>query len=79
MKKALITGSTGEDGSWLGEFLLDKGYDVHRIYRRCSTFNTDRIEHLYADAHDPNARLFLHAGDVADGTGLRHIVESTAG
>jgi GDPmannose 4,6-dehydratase len=75
MKKALITGITGQDGSYLAEFLLEKGYEVHGIFRRCSTFNTDRIEHLYVDAHDPNARLFLHAGDVADGTGLRHIVE----
>jgi GDPmannose 4,6-dehydratase len=75
MKKALITGITGQDGSYLAEFLLDKGYEVHGIFRRCSTFNTDRIEHLYVDAHDPKARLFLHAGDVADGTGLRHIIE----
>jgi len=75
MKKALITGITGQDGSYLAELLLDKGYEVHGIFRRCSTFNTDRIEHLYVDAHDPSARLFLHAGDVADGTGLRHIIE----
>jgi GDPmannose 4,6-dehydratase len=75
MKRALITGITGQDGSYLAEFLLDKGYEVHGIFRRCSTFNTDRIEHLYVDAHDPQARLFLHAGDVADGTGLRHIIE----
>ena len=75
MKKALITGITGQDGSYLAEFLLEKGYEVHGIFRRCSTFNTDRIEHLYVDAHDPDARMFLHAGDVADGTGLRHIIE----
>jgi len=75
MKKALITGITGQDGSYLTELLLEKGYEVHGIFRRCSTFNTDRIEHLYVDAHDPSARLFLHAGDVADGTGLRHIIE----
>jgi GDPmannose 4,6-dehydratase len=74
MKKALITGITGQDGSYLTEFLLGKGYEVHGIFRRCSTFNTDRIDHLYVDAHDPSARLFLHAGDVADGTGLRHII-----
>ena len=74
MKKALITGITGQDGSYLTELLLDKGYEVHGIFRRCSTFNTDRLDHLYVDAHDPSARLFLHAGDVADGTGLRHIV-----
>ena len=75
MKRALITGITGQDGSYLAEFLLEKGYEVHGMFRRCSTFNTDRIEHLYVDAHDPAARLFLHAGDMADGTGLRHIVE----
>ena len=75
MKKALITGITGQDGSYLAELLLEKGYEVHGIFRRCSTFNTDRIDHLYVDAHDPSARLFLHAGDLADGTGLRHIVE----
>jgi GDPmannose 4,6-dehydratase len=74
MKKALITGITGQDGSYLTELLLEKGYEVHGIFRRCSTFNTDRIDHLYVDAHEPGARLFLHAGDVADGTGLRHIV-----
>jgi GDPmannose 4,6-dehydratase len=59
----------------LTEFLLDKGYEVHGIFRRCSTFNTDRIDHLYVDAHQPEARLFLHAGDLADGTGIRHILE----
>jgi GDPmannose 4,6-dehydratase len=75
MKKALITGITGQDGSYLAELLLSRDYEVHGIFRRCSTFNTDRIEHLYVDAHEPGARLFLHAGDVADGTGLRHIVE----
>jgi GDPmannose 4,6-dehydratase len=75
MKKALITGITGQDGSYLTELLLEKGYEVHGIFRRCSTFNTDRIDHLYTDAHNPDARLFLHAGDVADGTGLRHILE----
>jgi GDPmannose 4,6-dehydratase len=75
MKRALITGITGQDGSYLTEFLLDKGYEVHGIFRRCSTFNTDRIDHLYVDAHQPEARLFLHAGDLADGTGIRHILE----
>ena len=77
MKKALITGITGQDGSYLTQFLLGKGYEVHGIFRRCSTFNTDRIDHLYVDAHDPSARLFLHAGDLADATGLRHIIERT--
>src|SRR3712207_6339272 len=75
MKKALITGITGQDGSYLTELLLEKGYEVHGVFRRCSTFNTDRIDHLIIDAHDPAARLFLHAGDLADGTGLRHIIE----
>ena len=75
MKRALITGITGQDGSYLTEFLLGRGYEVHGIFRRCSTFNTARIEHLYVDAHEPGARLFLHAGDMSDATGLRHIVE----
>ncbi|GIW56595.1 MAG: GDP-mannose 4,6-dehydratase [Nitrospiraceae bacterium] len=73
--KALITGITGQDGAYLTEFLLSKGYEVHGIIRRASTFNTDRIDHLYRDPHDPDARLFLHYGDLADGTGLRHILE----
>mgnify|MGYP001393288934 FL=1 len=75
MKKALITGITGQDGSYLAEFLLDKGYEVHGIIRRASTFNTDRIAHLYRDPHDPEARIFLHYGDLTDGTGLRRILE----
>ncbi|HEX2923999.1 MAG TPA: GDP-mannose 4,6-dehydratase [Chloroflexota bacterium] len=73
-KKALITGITGQDGSYLAEFLLTQGYIVHGIVRRSSTFNTDRIEHLYRDPHDPNARIFLHYGDLMDGTGLREIL-----
>jgi GDPmannose 4,6-dehydratase len=73
-KKALLTGITGQDGSYLAEFLLAKGYYVHGIVRRSSSFNTDRIEHLYRDRHDPNARLFLHYGDLVDGTGLREIL-----
>jgi len=75
MKKALITGITGQDGSYLAELLLQKGYEVHGIIRRASTFNTDRIDHLYKDPHDPEARLFLHYGDLTDGTGLRRILE----
>ena len=75
MKKALLTGVTGQDGSYLAEFLLAKGYEVHGIIRRASTFNTDRIDHLYHDLHDPAARLFLYYGDLADGTGLRRILE----
>ncbi|HWG85819.1 MAG TPA: GDP-mannose 4,6-dehydratase [Deinococcales bacterium] len=78
MKKALITGITGQDGSYLAELLLAKGYEVHGVVRRSSTFNTDRIDHLYRDPHDPTARLFLHHGDLADGTGLRRLVEKTS-
>ncbi|MGA2332416.1 MAG: GDP-mannose 4,6-dehydratase [Syntrophales bacterium] len=65
MKTAFITGITGQDGSYLAEFLLDKGYAVHGLIRRSSTFNTDRIEHLYKDVHDPSARLHLHYGDLS--------------
>ena len=70
MKKALITGITGQDGSYLAEFLLGKGYEVHGIIRRASTFNTKRIDHLYVDPHDPAARLFLHYGDMTDASRL---------
>ena len=65
MKKALITGITGQDGSYLAELLIGKGYEVHGLIRRASTFNTDRIDHLYRDAHDPEAKLFLHYGDLS--------------
>ena len=65
MKKALITGITGQDGSYLAEFLLEKGYTVHGLIRRASTFNTDRIDHLYKDFHDPQARIYLHYGDLS--------------
>lgn len=74
-KKALITGVTGQDGSYLAELLLEKNYEVHGIIRRTSTFNTDRIDHLYIDPHRENARLFLHYGDLTDGTTLRRIIE----
>jgi len=74
MKKALITGITGQDGSYLTELLLEKGYEVHGLIRRSSTFNTDRIEHLYRDPHDPEARLFLHYGDLTDGQNLTNLV-----
>jgi GDPmannose 4,6-dehydratase len=77
MKKALITGITGQDGSFLAELLLSKGYEVHGIVRRASTFNTDRIDGIYSDPHETTARLYLHYGDVADGTGLRRILERT--
>src|SRR5436309_9720607 len=73
-KKALITGITGQDGSYLAELLLSKGYIVHGLVRRSSSFNTDRIEHLYKDPHDPEARLFLHYGDLVDGTGIREVL-----
>ena len=69
-KRALITGITGQDGSYLAELLLGKGYEVHGLIRRASTFNTARIEHLYTDPHDPDARLFLHYGDLTDGSRL---------
>ena len=75
MKKALISGITGQDGSFLAEFLLAKGYEVHGIVRRASTFNTERLDSIYADPHEQDARLFLHYGDVTDASGLRHIVE----
>ena len=74
-KKALITGITGQDGSYLAELLLSKGYEVHGIIRRASTFNTDRIDHLYHDPHDPEARMFLHYGDSSDGSGLRRVLQ----
>lgn len=70
MKRALITGITGQDGSYLAELLLNKGYEVHGLIRRASTFNTSRINHLYVDPHQPDARLFLHYGDLTDGTRL---------
>ncbi|MET4430716.1 MULTISPECIES: GDP-mannose 4,6-dehydratase [unclassified Mycolicibacterium] len=69
-KRALITGITGQDGSYLAEFLLNKGYEVHGIIRRASTFNTSRIDHLYVDPHTPDAKLFLHYGDLSDGARL---------
>lgn len=70
MRRALITGITGQDGSYLAELLLGKGYEVHGLIRRASTFNTSRIDHLYQDPHDPDARLFLHYGDLSDGARL---------
>jgi len=73
-KRALITGITGQDGSYLTELLLAKGYEVHGVIRRASTFNTERIDHIYRDPHDPNARLFLHYGDLTDGAGLRQVL-----
>ncbi len=74
-KRALITGITGQDGSYLSELLLEQGYEVHGIIRRTSTFNTDRIDHIYEDPHKEGVRLFLHYGDLTDGTTLRRILE----
>ncbi|MBO3460307.1 GDP-mannose 4,6-dehydratase [Aetokthonos hydrillicola Thurmond2011] len=74
-KRALITGITGQDGSYLSEFLLEQGYEVHGVIRRTSTFNTDRIDHIYEDPHKEGVRLFLHYGDLTDGTTLRRILE----
>ena len=74
-KRALLTGVTGQDGAYLTEFLLKKGYEVHGVLRRASLFNTDRIDHLYHDPHTAGAPLVLHYGDLSDGTTLRRIVE----
>lgn len=75
MKKALITGITGQDGSYLAELLLDKGYEVHGIIRRSSSFNTGRIEHLYQDFHEDDTRVFLHYGDLTDSSALSRLLE----
>jgi len=74
MPTALITGITGQDGSYLAELLLHKGYQVHGLIRKSSTFNTDRIDHIYQDPHDPNARLFLHYGDITNSEQLTNLV-----
>jgi len=74
MRKALITGITGQDGSYLAEFLLNKDYEVHGIIRRASTFNTSRIDHIYVDPHKPKARLFLHYGDLSDAEQISNII-----
>jgi len=71
---AFITGITGQDGSYLAEFLLGKGYEVHGLIRRSSSFNTGRIDHIYQDPHDPNPKLFLHYGDLLDGVGLTNLI-----
>ncbi|CAN0350503.1 unnamed protein product, partial [Laminaria digitata] len=73
-KKAIITGITGQDGSYLAEFLLEKGYEVHGIIRRSSSFNTQRIDHIYRDRHESAVRLKLHYGDLTDSTNLMHII-----
>jgi GDPmannose 4,6-dehydratase len=74
MIKALVTGITGQDGSYLAELLLHKGYEVHGLIRKSSTFNTDRIDHIYQDPHDPQARLFLHYGDITNAEQLTNLV-----
>src|SRR3954470_14267044 len=74
-KVALITGITGQDGAYLAEFLLDKGYTVHGIKRRTSLFNTDRIDHLYRDPHEKNVRFRLHHGDLTDSSSLIRIIQ----
>lgn len=74
MKRAFITGITGQDGSYLAEFLLGKGYEVHGLIRRASTFNTNRIDHLFQDPHETEIRLFLHYGDLIDGVGLTNLI-----
>lgn len=75
MKTAMITGITGQDGSYLAELLLEKGYEVHGIMRRASSFNTNRIDHLYQDPHESDPRLVLHYGDLTDSTNLIRIVQ----
>lgn len=75
MKKALITGITGQDGSYLAELLLDKGYEVHGVIRRASSFNTGRIDHLYKDRHQKDVRMFLHYGDLTDSSNLNRLLE----
>jgi len=75
MKKALITGITGQDGSYLAELLLEKGYEVHGIIRRSSSFNTQRIDHIYQDPHTPNCRLYLHYGDLNDASSLNYLLK----
>lgn len=74
MKRAFITGITGQDGSYLAEFLLSKGYEVHGLVRRASTFNTQRIDHIYVDAHDPDAKIFFHYGDLSDSEMISHVL-----
>ena len=74
-KRALITGITGQDGSYLSEFLLKKNYEVHGLKRRSSSFNTERIDHLYQDPHTDNANFFLHYGDLTDSINLMNIIQ----
>ena len=78
MKRALVTGITGQDGSYLAELLLDNGYEVHGLMRRASSFNTARIDHLYKDPHETDVRLFLHHGDLTDGSQLARLIRTIA-
>src|SRR2546427_12400218 len=73
--RALITGITGQDGSYLAELLLDKGYEVHGLIRRSSSINTRRIDHIYEDPHKPNRRLFLHYGDMSDASHVARLID----
>ena len=75
MKKALITGITGQDGSYLAELLLEKGYEVHGMKRRASSFNSSRIDHLYQDVHNSNGRFKLHYGDLTDSSNLIRLIQ----
>ena len=75
MKTALITGITGQDGSYLAELLLNKGYEVHGLVRRSSSFNTSRIDHIFQDKHEENAKLFLHFGDMSDASNISRLIE----
>ena len=75
MKKALITGATGQDGAYLSDFLLSKGYEVHGVKRRSSQINTQRIDHIYQDPHEKNVRFKLHYGDLTDSTNLIRIIQ----
>ena len=77
MKRALITGITGQDGSYLAEFLMKKGYEVHGIKRRAYSFNTARVDHLYRDPHEEDVRFFMHYGDLTDSTNLIRIIQET--
>ena len=76
---ALITGVTGQDGSYLAELLLEKGYEVHGLIRRASTFNTSRIDHLYQDSHTKKVKFFLHYGDMTDGNSIRNLIKTNLG
>ncbi|MBZ5627227.1 MAG: GDP-mannose 4,6-dehydratase, partial [Acidobacteriia bacterium] len=75
MPRALITGITGQDGSYLAELLLAKGYEVHGLKRRSSSFNTDRVDHLYKDPHEKNVKFFLHHGDLTDSSSLTRVIQ----